>query len=239
MNTHNHSSSVVGFGRERAALYDTQAVVACAGYHEMHELIAASVAAALPDREAASLLFVGIGTGQDVMPFARYGKPGWRFTGVDPSAEMLAVARQKLAAEGLLERTELHACELRELPRGPLFDGGEMIGVLHHVTGEEARLSLLREVTSRLTPGAPFVLGCRVGMDPVLVAVEEQRFVLSGGTPEQVEQRRAAMASMKPPASDAALFELLSRAGLVAPRLVFASLHFKVFLTRFDPAAAG
>ena len=35
--------------------------------------------------------------------------------------------------------------------------------------------------------------------------------------------------------SDAALFALLAQAGLVAPRPIFVSLQFKVFLARFEP----
>jgi tRNA (cmo5U34)-methyltransferase len=107
-----------------------------------------------------------------------------------------------------------------------------MIGVLHHVTGDEARLALLREVARRLEPGAPFIIGGRVGSDPVLQAVEERRFRANGGTPEQLAFRRQAQATLQPPESDAALFALLDRAGLVSPRQLFASLNFKVFLTR-------
>jgi len=39
--------------------------------------------------------------------------------------------------------------------------------------------------------------------------------------------------------SDAALFELFAQTGLVAPRPIFVSLQFKVFLVRCEPGAAG
>ncbi len=123
MKTDEHGKHAVIFERERALKYDGQVHLSMAGYGAMHQVIAEVLVTALPDKEAASLLMVGIGTGNDVKPFARYAGAGWRFTGVDPSPEMLAIAREKLAAEGLLERTSLHACELRDLARGPLFDG--------------------------------------------------------------------------------------------------------------------
>lgn len=220
------------FGAERATQYDAQAVTSFAGYQAMHEVIAAAMAASLEGQDAASILCVGVGTGHDVLPYAQYGAPGWRFTGVDPSPHMLAVAEKRLADAGLLARTRLHTGELHTLPPGPPFAGAEMIGVLHHVTGDEARLALLREVTRRLEPGAPFIIGCRVGLDPVLQAVEEQRIRVNGGTPEQLAFRRQGMATLQPPESDAALFALLGQAGLESPRQLFASLGFKVFLTR-------
>ena len=236
MKTDEHGKHVVGFGRERALHYDDQVHLAIAGYDAMHQVIAEVLVAALPAQDAASLLLVGVGTGNDLKPFARYAGAGLRFTGVDPSADMLAVAKEKLAATGLLERTSLHACELHELPRGPVFDGAEMIGVLHHLPGDDARLGLLREIAGRLKPGAPFVLGCRVGDDPLLRAVEERRILASGWGPEALEQRRKAMTSLRPPASDAEVFALLAQAGLVAPRLIFGELHFNVWVTRYEPS---
>lgn len=238
MKTHEHGKHAVGFGRERALSYDGQVHRLWPGYGVMHQVVAEVIVAALPD-EAASLLMVGIGTGSEVKPFARYAGAGVRFTGVDPSPDMLAIAREKLAAEGLLERTSLHACELRDLARGPLFDGAQMIGVLHHLPGDEARLELLREIAGRLKPGGPFVIGCRVGDDPLLRAVEERRFIAAGGPPEAAEQRQKVMASLRVPASDAEVFALLAQAGFVSPRLIFGELHLKFWVTRYEPSTIG
>ena len=44
---------------------------------------------------------------------------------------------------------------------------------------------------------------------------------------------------MRPIESDAALFAMFARTGLVAPRPLFVSLQYKVFLARFEPGAAG
>ncbi|WP_437721129.1 SAM-dependent methyltransferase [Sorangium sp. So ce861] len=239
MGTDEHEKHVAAFGRERALSYDDQVHRFWPGYGVLQQVAAEVIAAALPDNEAASLLMVGIGTGSEVKPFARYVGAGVRFTGVDPSPEMLAVAREKLAAEGLLERTSLHACELRDLARGPLFDGAQMIGVLHHLPGDEARLELLREIAGRLKPGAPFVLGCRTGDDPRLRAVEDRRAIAGGWPPEAAEQRRKAMASLRVPASDEEVFALLSRAGFVEPCLIFGELHIKVWVTRYAPSTIG
>ena len=230
---------VPGFGADRAAHYDTQTSVNIAGYPVTYELGVSTLTALLDGQDTASLLFVGMGTGAELMPYTRFNVPGWRFTGVDPSDAMLAVARTRLEAEGMLSRTHLHVGELNTLPPGPPFDGAQMMGVLHHVEGEEARLELLREVTRRLKPGAPLVLGCRVGMDPELMKVELRRLRAYGVPPEALERRRQMSAVIRPIESDAALFAMLARTGLVAPRPIFVSLQFKVFLARFEPGAAG
>ncbi len=111
-----------------------------------------------------------------------------------------------------------------------------MIGVLHHLPGDDARLGLLREIAGRLKPGAPFVIGCRAGNEPLLRAVEEQRLLANGWPPEAMEQRRKALDALRVPASDAEVFALLAQAGLVAPRLIFGELQFKVWVTRYDPS---
>ncbi|HYO74566.1 MAG TPA: class I SAM-dependent methyltransferase [Archangium sp.] len=236
---HSAHHIVPGFGADRAAHYDTQASVNLAGAQAMYELGVSALTARLDGQDAASLLFVGLGTGAELLPYTRFGVPGWRFTGVDPSEAMLAVARERLAAEGLLARTHLHVGELHTLPPGPPFDGAQVMGVLHHVEGEEARLGLLREVTRRLKPGAPLVLGCRIGKDPELTNVELRRWRTYGISPEQLEHRRQLFAVMRPIESDAALFSMFARTGLVAPRTIFVSLQYKVFLARFEPGAAG
>ena len=229
---------VPGFGADRAPHYDAQASISLAGIHAAYELGVSALTAQLDGQDAASLLFVGLGTGAELLPYTRFDVPGWRFTGVEPSDAMLAVARKRLEAEGLLSRTHLHVGELHTLPPGPPFDAAQMMGVLHHVEGEEARLSLLREVTRRLKPGAPLVLGCRVGKDPELSNVELRRWRAYGISSDQLEHRRQALVTMQPIESDAALFAMFAQTGLVAPRPLFVSLQYKVFLARFEPGAA-
>ncbi len=228
-----HHHDVHEFGADRAAHYDAQASVALAGVTALYELGVSALTAELDGRETPSLLFVGIGTGAELVPFTRFDVPDWHFTGVDVSDAMLAVARERLDAEGLSPRTHLHQGELHTLPAGPAFDGAQMLGVLHHVEGDEARLALLGEVSRRLKPGAPLVVGCRVGMDPVLMNVELRRWQAYGlVSREELPQRRALFTQMRPIESDDALFAMLARSGFVEPRPIFLSLQYRVFLAR-------
>ncbi len=223
---------VPGFGADRAPYYDAQAAVALAGSAALYEVSACTLASQLDGQDAASLLFVGLGTGMELLPYLPLEVPHWRFTGVDPSGAMLDVARPRLEKEGLSARTHLHVGELQSLPEGPLFDGAQMNGVLHHVDGEEARRALLREVARRLKPGAPLVVGSRVGKDADLFEVELRRWRTKGVSLEDLEHRRQGFARMRPIESEAALAEMLAQAGFASPRSIFTSLQFKVFLTR-------
>ncbi|HEY0134037.1 MAG TPA: class I SAM-dependent methyltransferase [Nannocystis sp.] len=235
---HAHSTHpiVPGFGADRAAHYDAQAPISLAGFDAMYELGASALATRLDGQDTASLLFVGLGTAAELLPYRRFAVPRWHFTGVDPSAAMLEVARERLTAEGLLARSHLHVGELRTLPAGPAFDGAQMLGVLHHVPEQHERVELLREVTRRLKPGAPLVLGCRVGTDATVTDIEMRRMRAYGFPADALERRREAMKTVRPIESEAALFAMLAETGLVTPHLIFASLAFKVFLVRFAPA---
>lgn len=220
------------FGAEHAAQYDARSSTTLPGQQALLDVAAAALATALRGKDAAQVLCVGVGTGLELVPLARHGSPAWRFTGVDTSPHMLAVARERLAREGLTERVRLHEGALEVLDAKEPFDAAQMIGVLHHVHGDEARRGLLREVVRRLKPGAPFVIGERVGADPMLQDVEDAVLHAAGAATESLARRRHKLAHHQVPASDEALFALLGEAGLVEPRLLFAALQFKVFLLR-------
>lgn len=225
---HDHPSHPP-FGPEEAAAYDAR-TAHFSGYQAMHPIIAAAMSASLKDR-AASVLCVGVGTGQELLPYARFGAPTWRFTGVDPSPHMLAVARERLSRAGLLERTELHATGLQALPDRVPFDGAQMVGALHHVGREEARVQLLNEIARRLKPGAPFIIGERFEADPMLTAIESEQLRVGGVSAEALAHHHQAPDFELPP-SDEAFFALMRQAGFNEPRQIFAALTFKVFLLR-------
>ncbi|ESQ74077.1 hypothetical protein ABENE_23765, partial [Asticcacaulis benevestitus DSM 16100 = ATCC BAA-896] len=54
----------------------------------------------------AHILCVGVGTGTEMIHLARQN-PSWRFTGVDPSVDMLAVCAAKLRQAKISERCTL------------------------------------------------------------------------------------------------------------------------------------
>ncbi len=75
------------------------------------------------------------------------------YWGVDASAEMLAIARERtdLIPGAAFSRADVIE-DAAALPAGP-FDLIAMFGVIHHVPGEAARVALLRALAARLAAG--------------------------------------------------------------------------------------
>lgn len=103
--------------------------------------------------EHGRVLVLGAGGGLELKALAQ-AHAGWRFDGVDPSAEMLALARGTMGP--LAQRATLHLGTIDDAPDGP-FDGATCLLTLHFLTLDERRRTLAA-VHRRLAPGAPFVV---------------------------------------------------------------------------------
>ncbi|TIX92761.1 class I SAM-dependent methyltransferase [Rhizobium sp. P44RR-XXIV] len=103
--------------------------------------------------ENGRVLVLGAGGGLELKAFADMQR-GWSFDGVDPSADMLQLARQ--VAGDHAERIRLHNGNIDAAPEGP-FDAATCLLTFHHVPMPQ-RLETLKEVRRRLKAGAPFVL---------------------------------------------------------------------------------
>ena len=121
------------------------------GFHALQEM--ASIL--LAERVGASghVLVLGAGGGLELKLFAER-HPGWRFLGVDPSAEMLALARSTLGP--LVSRVDFHEGYIDTAPVEQ-FDAATCLLTLHFVPAAE-RLRTLVELRQRLKPGAPLVV---------------------------------------------------------------------------------
>jgi tRNA (cmo5U34)-methyltransferase len=147
--------SVLTFDEERARNYERSIRTAGLGYDLLHDLTAALLCSVLGER--AHLLVVGAGGGEEIV---RLGDrhPGWRFSGVDSSPPMLAIARKRVTAAGLADRVTLLAGHVADLPSDELFAAATLLLVMHFLPDDGAKLALLRETARRLQPGAPLVL---------------------------------------------------------------------------------
>lgn len=99
------------------------------------------------------VLVLGAGGGLELKAFAD-AQPGWRFCGVDPSAEMLSLARATLGADAA--RVDFREGYIDSAPPGP-FDGATCLLTLHFIPEDERRRTIAA-VHRRLKPGAPFVV---------------------------------------------------------------------------------
>jgi tRNA (cmo5U34)-methyltransferase len=127
------------FDPDRAGEYEKQSRIGLAGYDAYHELSACMLAAALGAGTTASILVVGAGgTAQEIITAGKL-ESNWRVTAVDPSRPMLDLTIQRLTAAGPAGRTDVRLGYVDDLPGDEQFDAATLIGVLHHLPGEEAK----------------------------------------------------------------------------------------------------
>ncbi|MHA3793852.1 class I SAM-dependent methyltransferase [Rhizorhabdus wittichii] len=120
------------------------------GLEAVHRMTGLLLAERVPDD--GRVLVLGAGGGLELKALAE-AHPGWTFVGVDPAAEMLALAERTLGP--LMERVELVQGYIDDAPAGP-FDGATCLLTLHFLDAEE-RCRTAAAIRERLHPGAPFV----------------------------------------------------------------------------------
>lgn len=121
------------------------------GFHSLQRMAGLLLAECV--RNDARVLVLGAGGGLELKAFAD-AQPGWSFCGVDPSTEMLGLAKRTLGP--LASRVDFHEGYIDTAPTGP-FDAATCLLTLHFIP-EDARRRTLSEIHRRLVPGAPLVV---------------------------------------------------------------------------------
>lgn len=229
-------ASAEKFDPARAAEYETQSRIALAGYEACHELAACMLSATMGPGLAARVLVAGAGgTANEILAIARL-EPRWTFLAVDPSGPMLESAMARVAAAGLGGRTHARLGRVADLPDERGFDAATLIGVLHHLPGQAAKLGLLGDIASRLRPGAPLVLAGNClpyASEPLLMAAWGQRWRMHGADAAQIEAKLGRiLQGADPPGSEQAVAELLDASGFAPPKRFFSSLFWGAWITR-------
>lgn len=121
------------------------------GFDGLHRMTMMLLAERVP--ATGRVLVLGAGGGLELKTFAE-AHPGWSFDGVDPSGDMLQIARRTVGRHA--DRMRFHEGYIGDAPQGP-FDGAASLLTFHFIPRDQ-RLETLRQVRTRLRPGAPFVL---------------------------------------------------------------------------------
>lgn len=121
------------------------------GFHDLQRMAALLLAERVP--ADGNVLILGAGGGLELKVFADM-YAGWRFCGIDPSAEMLSLAERTLGQQA--SRVDFRRGYIDDAPPGP-FDGAACLLTLHFLPEQERRRTVA-EVHGRLKPGAPFVI---------------------------------------------------------------------------------
>lgn len=230
--------SVSKFDNSRAQEYERQSRIALAGYEACHELSACMLSAVLEPGSSRHVLVVGAGgTAQEIQACAAL-EPAWRFTAVDPSQPMLAQAQARIHALRLGGRAGFVLGKVEDLPNDVQFDGATLVGVLHHLPGDEAKQSILRATAERLAPGAPLIVAgnsSAYASQPLFMKAWEQRWRMFGASEQEITQKLSRiLQAAEPPESEQALLELLVRAGFARALRFFSSLFWSAWVAYRD-----
>lgn len=209
------------FGAGHARTYAAGTPRKVPGFDGLHAMTSQLLAERVP--QDGKVLVLGAGGGLELKALAE-SHPGWTFDGVDPSADMLAAARETVGAH--VARIRLHHGYIEDAPDGP-FDGAVCLLTFHFIAREN-RLETLGHIRRRLAPGAPFVLAhiSFAQAEPDRSQWIARHIAFGGGDP-QSEAARAAIATnltiLAPEEEEA----MLAEAGFTGITLFYAGLSFR------------
>jgi tRNA (cmo5U34)-methyltransferase len=222
------------FEREYGATYQERIHRIVPGYDDLATMMLGELIGLTPS--SAHLLIVGSGAGEEIAVMGS-ARPRWRFTGVDTSAQMIGLTRDRIERLGLSTRVTLHHGATDDLSPEPAFDAATVALVMHFMAGEEKKLALLQQVARRLRPGAPLVLvdghGDTASAEFAAEFEAWMRYLtLRGMSAEEHEQYRAQVTGSCHFVPEARIRALLTEAGFTGPRLFYRGYVFGGWVTR-------
>ncbi len=198
------------------------------GYGSLARLSVALLAASpLAAVEGASVLVAGCGTGSELLE-AVAQRPDWALTALDPSAEMLTEARQRLSDHGGIQWQQSTAEALVDQP-GMVgrFAGALSVLVLQSLPDDGSKLAFLTALARSLQPGAQLVLVDL--MQTSLPSLEAQLDAAWQGF-QRASGLDASSQEGLHPIGLARFTSLVNAAGFGDPARVFQALGFEGFL---------
>lgn len=170
--------------------YDKSIRYFCGAYEEIFNLTYCCLKGNVVDN--AKILIVGAGSGMEISVFSPLS-PNWDLFGVDPSGDMLNIARKKINDNNLTSEIKLIKGYVDDLEKAEIFDGATCILVMHFLNEEAQKLKLLKSIYQRLKPGSPFVLVDGFG-DPTDTEFQEnlkawKQYPLMKGVKESIVEK--------------------------------------------------
>ena len=202
------------------------------GFSGLHKMAAQLLAERVP--AGGRILVLGAGGGLELDYFAQT-QPGWTFDGVDPSAEMLDLARHTTASHA--SRIKLHQGYIDVAPEGP-FDGATSILTFHFIPREQ-RLATLQQLRRRLRSGAPLILAhiSFPQAEPersLWIARHVAYSAAPDADPAHLENARKAIGSKLTILSPEEEEAMLREAGFAGVSLFYAGLSFRGWVAYAD-----
>lgn len=215
---------------EAVARYTETALRKVPGFADLHRMTALLLAERASD--TANILVVGAGGGLELKAMAQL-QPNWKFTGVDPSSEMLDLARRTTSS--CADRIKLVEGRVDQAALGP-FDGTTCLLTLHFLDRNE-RLHTLREIKRRLKPGGAFVMVHHTSPDGLAERWLTRSALFAdhaGNDPSRAASSAQMMAERLPLLRPQEEEDLLREAGFTEPALFYAAFSFRGWVAIAD-----
>lgn len=219
------------FNEEMAATYDER-FARLAPLKDALHLGMRMVMDGLPRQ--ARVLCVGAGTGAEVLTLGE-ANPEWHFTLVEPSGAMLAVARRRCEAAGLLSRCSFHEGFLESLPPAPEFDAATAILVSQFLVDPQDRLSFFRRIAERLVSGGLFVsadLSADGEVKARILSIWLKLIEYNGASTEQLEGYLEAIGKNLAVSDTSEVETLITSAGFESPVRFMQTLLIQAWATK-------
>lgn len=218
------------FEDQRVAMYDQFIPVVIPTYDYIIKTLPQLMEAELGEQSKGQILIAGCGTGNETKIFAEYNAE-WKITACDPSPEMVAIAREKLCD---CSNVNLQTATVEQLNETQKFDAATLVLVLHFLTDDGAKLDLLKDIASRLKPGAPFFL---VDISGTEKEIDQNLDLLLKTLPkewpqEALDKTRNNIQNQINSVSEQRNIDLLEEAGFETPVRFHQAMIYKGWVTR-------
>ncbi len=213
------------FENERASNYDTFVNNWIFNYHYFMGILPKILSKTNPK----NILVVGCGVGNEIVELAQHNKE-WQITGVDPSPEMIKQAKEKCKN---FENVSFEIGTVNDLDNSQ-YDVATLLLVLHFMEDNGTKLQLLKDISSKLKPKAPFILFDITGGKEQLKDNLEIFSLLApeSATSEEIERRVFRIANELQPISEERLEELMIEAGFEKPVRFFQNTIYMGWITK-------
>lgn len=208
------------FEGERAREYENRIGKMIPMYDGILELVSTLLHEFTP--ENGKILGVGCGTGADFKNLIRIAPSRFQITGVDPSPEMIEQAETKFPQIRFIANT------IDKLSLDELYHSATLLFVLHFLPDDGSKLSLLKEIHSRLENGGRFILFdlYRSGEDSEILFGQAASYLRNfQGWPEAHLRIYLDRVSKLHRIPEDRYLELLQEAGFAESKQIFQCLH--------------
>ncbi|MBO9668031.1 MAG: class I SAM-dependent methyltransferase [Bdellovibrio sp.] len=221
------------FDQDVANNYDSDIRSRIPGYDHIQELISAVLDVEVPS--PARMLVIGAGTGEEIRRTARR-HPNWTIHGVEPSAEMNEIAKEKIRLLKFENQIHWHETKIEDFQASEEFDVALAVFVSHFIPDNGAKKAFFQKIADQLHPGAPLILVDFMKQDDLvgekLIACNYFWAKSKGLELDKLHQLPTRLRNLFHPISEERLEELLGEVGLNLEGRFMQSLGFCGYVAR-------